>query len=231
MRFIDFDEVRALFKGKTIAVVGSAPSVLDNDPGFIDSHDIVVRINNHKCGIAQGFKTDAHYAFYGTSIKRSSEDLRREGCRLCMCKLPNAKPLESKWHEANGKQNGIDFRYVYRNRASWWFTDTYIPSVESFMTKFELLDRHIPTTGFSAILDVLRCDIARAFITGFDFFSSGLHNVDENWRPGDPADPIGHRPVLEAQWLEANASRYPLTFDPVLTKILGSIQAPLETLP
>jgi hypothetical protein len=220
VRFIAFEDVKAFFEGKSVCIVGSAPSVLDNDPGWIDSHDVVVRVNNHKCGDAQGFRTDVHYAFYGTSIRVRAETLQKEGVKLCMCKCPDAKPLQCEWHDQLGKAYGTDFRYIYRLRRNWWFTDTYVPSVERFMDKFHVLGKHIPTTGFSAILDVLACEPRSCHLTGFDFFTSGLHNVDEHWKPGDPADPIGHRPELEAQWLNWNAGRLPITFDAKLNDLL-----------
>ena len=73
-------------------------------PGFIDSHDIVVRINNYKTGAAQGYDCDCFYSFFGTSIKKQPEDLLKAGVKLLMCKCPNSKPLESAWHEKNKKE-------------------------------------------------------------------------------------------------------------------------------
>lgn len=221
MRFVQFEEVVARFAGKTVAVVGSAPSVLENKPGFVDSHDIVVRVNNYKTSSNAGFRCDVHYAFYGSSIKNRVEDLKRDGVTLCMCKCPDAKPIESEWHEKHGRQNGIDWRSIYLNRRNWWFCDTYIPTVERFMYGFELLGRHIPTSGFAAILEVLAMQPQKVYLTGFDFFSSGIHNVNERWRPGDPTDPIGHVPEREAAWLKQNASAYPLVFDRKLIIMLG----------
>lgn len=213
MRFIGFDEVAAQLRGRRVAVVGSAPSVLDNAPGFVDSHEVVVRVNNYKLGQAQGFRTDVFYSFFGSSIRKTAEELKRDGVRLCMAKCPDAKPISCEWHEKNGKLLGIDFRYIYRIRADWWFCDTYVPTVPRFVETFELLNKHVPTTGFSAILEVLKCEPQSLYLTGFDFFASGLHNVDEKWRPGDPADPIGHKPDLELAWLARNAGSYPIIFD------------------
>lgn len=213
MRFVSASDVQAFFSGKSVAIVGSAPSVLDNAPEFVDSHDIVVRVNNFKLGRNQGFRTDVFYSFFGGSIQKTVAELLTSGVRLCMCKCPNAKPIESEWHERRGKTNGIDFRYIYRDRAGWWFCDTFVPSVEWFLATFEMLNKHIPTTGFSAILDVIQCGPRSVYLTGFDFMTSGVHNVDEKWRRGDPTDPIGHRPELERAWLAKNASRYPITFD------------------
>ena len=119
MKFIAFEEVAAYLRGKSVAVVGSAPSVLDNEPGLVDSNEVVVRVNNPKCGPAQGFRTDVHYSFYGTSIRKSADELKREGCKLCACKLPNSKPIESEWHVQMNKPHGVDYRYIYANRAAW----------------------------------------------------------------------------------------------------------------
>lgn len=217
---LTFDQVQDFMRGKTVAVVGSGPSVLQNDTGFIDSHDVVLRVNNYKRGMQQGFRTDIHYSFYGHSIKKASGELRRDGVQICMCKCPDDKPIKSPWHERNGRLHGIDFRYIYKARAAWWFCPVYIPDSQSFRQKFELLECHIPTTGFSAILDVISCAPKSIYVTGFDFFSSGVHNVDEPWSEKNTDDPISHRPDLEIDWLCENAHRYPLTFDASLRQII-----------
>lgn len=222
-RLVTFDQARKWISGKTVALVGSAPSVLDNEPGFIDSHNIVVRVNNYKVGERQGYYCDVHYSFYGTSIRKRAEDLQHDGVRLCMCKCPDAKALESAWHERNNKLNGIDFRYIYQLRKDWWFCDTYVPSVDEFLQKFELLGKHIPTTGFSAIIDMLACEPLSLYLTGFDFFTSGMHNVDEQWHEKNAGDPICHRPDLEERWLERNEHLYPLRFDEKLKSMIRAL--------
>lgn len=224
-RFLTFEEVAAQIRGRSVAIVGSGPSVLDNAPGFVDSHELVVRANNYKLGDGPGRRTDVFYSFFGGSIRKTAEELRRDGVRLCMCKCPNDKPIVSEWHERNGKQAGIDFRYIYETRASWWFCDTYVPTTARFLETFAVLGSHIPTTGFAAILEVLRCEPRSVYLTGFDFFASGVHNVDEKWRPGNPEDPIGHRPNLEAAWLAWNSDLYPLTFDSTIAAMVGARRA------
>ena len=225
MRFVTFEQAAERIRGKTVAVVGSGPGCLDNAPGSIDAHEVVCRVNNYKLGPAQGFRTDVHASFYGGSIRKTAAELERDGVKLCLCKCPDAKPVTSEWHERNNKPLGVDFRYIYRERAAFWFGDVFVPTTEHFLKSFELLGRHIPSTGFAAILDVLACEPRSVYLTGFDFFSSGVHNVDEPWRPGDPSDPIGHRPDLEAAWLAENARRYPLSFDAKLIAIMGARQA------
>lgn len=221
VRFVDFSEIKERFRGKSVAIVGSAPSCMNNEPNFVDSHDVVVRVNGYKLATAQGFRTDVHYSFYGSSITKNVNDLKRDGVKLCMCKCPDSKPLKSDWHERLNKLNGIDFRYIYKARADWWFCDTFVPDDAMFMEKVGILGGHIPTTGFAAILDILACEPRSVYLTGFDFFSSKIHNVDEMWRAGNPADPIGHRPEFEAAWLADNIGNYPLVFDTKLKELIA----------
>jgi hypothetical protein len=223
MRFLSRPEVLAKFEGKSVAIVGSGPGVLDNKAGFIDSHDIVVRINNFKNSSPTGERTDVFYSFFGTSIRKSKDELIGAGVKLCICKCPNGQPITSDWHISHGKTLGIDFRYIYKRRATWWFCDTYIPTKDEFLEKFKLLNHHVPTTGFSCIQDILSFKPADVYLTGFDFFRSGLHNVDEYWRPGDPRDPIGHVPERELQWLDENIDKYPIRVDPRLGREIRSV--------
>lgn len=224
MRFVQFSDVAERFRGKSVAIVGGAPSALDNAPGFVDGHQVVVRVNNYKTGPAQGTRCDVFYSFFGGSIRKTPDELRTDGVTLCVCKCPDAKPIESPWHERMGKQTGIDFRYIYRARMDWWFCDTFVPDVPHFLRTFELLDGHIPTTGFAAILDVLACEPASVYLTGFDGFTSGIHH-GEKWKPGDPTDPIGHRPEMELAWLAANLGNHPLSVDGKLTALIRAHRA------
>ncbi len=209
-------------KGKRIALVGSGPGVLDNEPGFIDSHDVVVRVSNYKLfGDITGQRTDVFHSFFGTSIKKTAQELKRDGVYLCICKCPNSQPLESEWHRKNNKMVGIDYRYIYRNRAAWWFCPTYVPTDEEFLNHFKICQNHQPTTGFDGLLTILECEPASVYLTGFDFFESGKHNVDEAWEHKNNDDPICHRPDLEKAWIKANYRNYPISFDPKLRALMG----------
>lgn len=204
--------------------MGSAPSCLQNPPGLIDAHDLVVRINNYKTRGHErhtGGRTDVHYSFYGVSIRKSAAELAADGVVLCLCKCPDGQPIESDWHCARNKMEGVDFRYIYRRRRTWWFCDTYVPTVARFLEPFEQLGRRMPSTGFACLFEVLSFDCA-VYVTGFDFFASGVHNVDERWRPGSPDDPIGHAPAREAAWLKEFVKRNPdkVTLDESLRALL-----------
>lgn len=218
MTFCDRAYVEGFFRGKRVAVVASGPGCLDNEPGLIDSYDVVVRVNQWKCSEPTGFRTDVAYSFWGSSIKNDREAMKAEGVKLVLCKCPDAKFMESEWHRKMGKPHGVDFRYIYKDRKGWWFCPTYVPSVEEFKASFDLLGQHIPSTGFSALLLVKSCWPSEIYATGFDFFSSGIHNVNEPWRPGNPEDPIGHAPEREREWLKAN--RDGITVDKRLAEIL-----------
>ena len=213
-----------------MAIVGSGPGCLDNEPGFIDSFDVVTRISNFKLSPETGARTDVFYSFFGDSIRKSAEDLRRHGVTLCMCKCPDAHAIQSRWHELNNRMKGVDFRYIYERRRNWWFCDTYIPDTAAFLQKFETLGNHVPTTGFAAVLDILSFDPAHVYLTGFDFFRSGIHNVNERWVFRNADDPIAHAPERELQWLRDHAPRHPITFDKRLNWIMQNGDAQLPVL-
>lgn len=225
MRFLTRSETASRFAGKAVAIVGSGPGSLGNRPGFVDSHEIVVRVNNFKLTAATGFRCDVFYSFFGTSIKRSKVELKRAGVTLCLCKCPNAHAIESDWHRRHNQMIGVDYRPHYERRKNFWFCDTYIPEVGEFMAGFNLLGGHVPTTGFAAILDILSFEPGSLYLTGFDFFRSGIHNVNERWRARNSDDPIRHVPERELKWLADNVSRYPLTFDPALGAAVASVKA------
>lgn len=222
MRFVTRSECRQRFEGKTVAIVGSGPGCVDNEYGFIDSHDVVVRVNNYRLLGGTGRRCDVFYSFFGTSIKKTVEELKRDGVTFCVSKVPNAHAIESEWHRRNGKMIGVDYRPHYECRKNWWFCDVYVPTVDEFMVGFNLLGRHQPTTGFAAIHDVLSFNPAAVYLTGFDFFVSGIHNVNERWQVKNLDDPIRHRPDLERGWLRANMNNYPIMVDPMLGRALAA---------
>lgn len=221
MRFVTRSDAQSRLDGKSVAIVGSGPGVLDNAPGFVDSHDVVIRVNNYKLSAAAGFRTDVFYSFFGTSIRKTADDLRCDGVTLCWAKCPDAYAIESEWHRRNGKMIGVDYRPHYRRRNDWWFCDTCIPSVDEFLESFNALDRHIPTTGFAAIFEVFRASPKAIYLTGFDGFRSGIHNVDEPWSAKNMDDPFRHEPARELAWVAANLGRHPVTCDHALTAALN----------
>lgn len=214
MKCLNRDDLINIFKGKTVAIVGSAPSVLNNIASNIDSCDLVVRINNYKTkGIdlknipydytAQvGVRVDYHYSFYGGSIRTTQKDLKEAGCKGHLCKCPNDDCHVTDWHKQKNFTQGGDFRPIYRRRHDFWIAPVYVPEKAHYMKLFNILDKHVPTTGFACIWEIAQLEPKYMYITGFDFFSSGKHNTDEIWRPGHQDDPIKHTPDKEAELLK-----------------------------
>jgi hypothetical protein len=211
--FCDKERVQEMLQDKIVAIVGSGPGSLSNKGGFIDSHEVVIRVNNYKLMGGTGQRTDVFYSFFGVSIKKSAVNLKHDGVKLCMAKCPNTQIMESEWHRDNGHMNGVDFRQIYQRRKDFWFCDTYVPTTEEFMANFNLLEGHVPTTGFAALLDVLSYSPAHVYLTGFDFFTSKLHNVNEHWKKVNPDDPIGHVPMAERRWFIDNMDNLPVSMD------------------
>ena len=139
-----------------------------------------------------------------------------------MCKCPNEQVMESSWHPENNKMNGVDFRYIYEFRKKFWLCDTYVPSKERFLQMFRLLGGHIPTTGFSCILEFIQLECSEIYLTGFDFFTSKKHNINEAWQEGRPDDPIRHVPEKEAAWLKKHWRDYPFTLDLSLKRLIDA---------
>jgi hypothetical protein len=220
MRFVKREVVRQRFEGRSVALVGSGPGALANEPGFIDAHDVVVRVNNYKLLAGTGQRTDVFYSYFGNAIRKSAAELSADGVTLCLCKCPPAQVVESEWHRRHGKMNGVDFRWIYAARKAWWFCDTYVPSLEEFLEVFRLLGGHVPTTGFSALLEVLAHRPRAVYLTGFDFFQSRVHNVNEPWREKNRGDPICHVPHLERAWLAENLNNHPVQLDAALATLM-----------
>lgn len=221
MHFCNRERVHRAINDKFVCLVGSGPGLLLNTPGFVDSHDVVIRVNNYALtGAITGKRTDIHYSFYGSSIRKKAAELQRDGVILCIAKCPDAQFMESEWHAKHGKMRGVDFRYIYEARKDFWFCDTYVPTVDEFMRSFDLLGGHVPTTGFSAVLDILSYGPANVYMTGFDFFQSRIHNLHEKWSPQNPDDPIGHVPDAEREWFAQNVSNLPVTMDEMLQAAL-----------
>lgn len=210
--FISIEQMRKRFDGKSVAIVGSGPSAMEQDGKFIDSHDVVIRIQNYKMhGFEKnvGSRTDVHYSFYGASMRMSAKELKADGVKLCMCKLPDgALGFASPWHRQNNKQFGMNYRYVYTIRAHFWFCDVYVPTMKRFMELFCRIKNadpsypgHQPTTGFACLMEIAEANASSVFVTGFDFFRSKIHNLNQPWKAKNPDDPIRHMPELELDYL------------------------------
>ena len=211
MQYLKKSDLIDIFRGKRVAIVGSGPTALENASGYIDSFDLVVRINNYKTkGISTrgrpydyrphlGERCDYHFSFYGGSVRKTAAELKADGVKGHLCKCPNDDCHVTPWHKKNHQEQGGDFRPIYRRRDGFWIAPVYVPEKAHYMELFNSLGKHVPTTGFACIWELSQCYCDQMYITGFDFFKSSKHNVDEMWNPGKQDDPIKHMPDLEEQ--------------------------------
>jgi hypothetical protein len=210
MTLLDYKFLKKSFKNKRVVIMGSAPNVLENKGKYINKFDYVIRINNYKIkGFEDkvGDRCDVFYSFFGSSIKKMKEELIEDGVKFCMCKCPDAFCFEHNvaWDKKN---RGSDFRWVYENRRDFWFCPVYIPTKKYFIKVFHSLGDHIPTTGFACILELIECQPQELYITGFDGFSSKIHNVNEPWREKHLDDPIRHIPGKEIELIRRFKKEY-----------------------
>lgn len=212
-KFLSFSEIIQELWAERICIVGSGPSILDNPDGLIDSFPWVIRINNYKVlDNRTGKRTDIVYSYWGNAMRKTAQDLMNDNVKFLMCKCPN------EWCHNDGA--GGDFRWIYKQRGNFWGYPVYIPKKDDYMKYFDLLGGHVPSTGFACILDIMQISNVKVYLTGFDFFESKIHNLNEPWRLKHPDDPIGHVPDKEKEYVKKLFKKGKIEVDKHLRKIL-----------
>lgn len=168
--------VRKFFYGKSVLLLGSAPSVINLKPEFMESFDIIVRVNNYR-NFNSCTRTDVFYSMMGGSIKKTCAELKKDGVKFIFCKNPfaNVQVLNS-----DGSINYLesqDMRKVYLVRKHWFELPYYIQSEKNWRWITAKIGK-ICTTGLAALVDIVRYLPNRVHMAGYDFFSSGMHNID-----------------------------------------------------
>lgn len=195
---------RGSLKGKRIAVVGPADSTNDRGLGpFIDSFDVVIRINKAPFQIRDGVrprdigtKTDIlfHSFFENDFSGGGSLDFRLFD-QLGIQQVINPIPTFF------GKRTTFNFYKKYRlarriyTLPRAWFDDLTARAFGPFR----------PTTGFCALMTALESPFATLFIAGFTFFKTpyadgyrdSLKDVETNRKYIQ--DSNQHSPELEYQ--------------------------------
>jgi len=162
-------------KNKKVLIVGGASSASKQPEKWYNSFDIIVRCNNYKK--SNNSRTDIFYSYFGRNIKKTPEELKKDGVKFLISKCPNAdmsKQLSA--YEIDMK----DYRWIYKLRENWWFCDLHIMSIEEMLEQISLMGNTMPTTGLSAILFFVKrqCNVN---IIGFDCFDTNIHNLNEVW--------------------------------------------------
>lgn len=179
-------ELLAGLAGKSVALVGNARALPHADQGQqIDSHDLVARINRAPMPdkASHGSRTD--WLFLATSITRDH--------------LDSLDPAQVLWMSHK------------RKRLPW-----RIASGEGFylhpLPGYEALKRQLgapPSTGIMATELLLRSDLDRLDLYGFDGFASLSLSGRRN------AAQVPHHFATEAAWLQSRAATDPrLTINP-----------------
>lgn len=162
-------------KDKSVVIVGPAPSIINSNQGkFIDSFDIVVRINKAlpippKLINDVGTKTDILY----NCLKQTSDCggkinfnlLKNNNVKYLSCPYPPIHPFKNdiaKFNKEN--KNYINFHHID--------AQYYLKISQAMGTR--------PNSGICAILDILRFPIKKLYITGFTFFKGGYY---KEYRP------------------------------------------------
>ena len=152
-------------KGKSVCIIGAASSLLDNEQAeAINSYDIVARVNwgwpiSDKVASYTGSRCDVLYMGDGTLTGwlKNPEYFNRADMDWIVavrCTVGGEK------HLAFTKQlNGVAFRITGR---------PYEKIIKRIIGT-------LPNSGHLAITDLLSTGLRELYVTGFDFYSSGVY--------------------------------------------------------
>ena len=166
-------DLLATLRGKTVALVGNARALANNQMGAeIDAHDIVIRINLAPMPYAEthGARTD----WLGLATRLGKHDRAR------------IAPGRILWMSHKRK------RLDYDSAISPGF---YLHPLEDYEALKDRLGAQ-PTTGAMLIDLLLRSDLARLDLYGFDFFAS------QSLSGSRSAEQVPHDFSGEAEWVE-----------------------------
>lgn len=222
-----FDPVREL-KGKRVAIIGAADSVLERARGeLIDSYDVVIRINKAAISWESGNQpwlgskfTYLFHSFYENTFSGGGPvdwDLFRErGIEKLINPNFNLRGLWTHWN-------------FYKRHQK--FKKTYLLDFRISRKAYGLLEGWTPTVGFLALVTVLSAPCHSVYITGFTFFRSPYVKGyrDELIRPKKNKAHIEdqglHHPDLEYEKFKILLGKAPagnIIFDQSLKKLLKS---------
>jgi hypothetical protein len=191
IHYFHFNPIEKFVRDKTVCLVGGAPSILGENLGeTIDSYDVVIRVNchwpmlrfsmNQRAHVICGHEITKEYSltqignrtdilFHGGFNKEGTVEEIEKLVDLKLVAL-NSRFGKREWEGYNEKevslwcsQNNVDFKLLHTNIEG-------LPS---------------PCTGFIAIDDLLKCQLKKLFICGFDFFKKvdkkmlGSHTPDK----------------------------------------------------
>lgn len=207
---------RDFVAGKRIALVGPASTLEGQRMGaFIDSHDIVVRLN-HAWPLPDAYKedigsrTDVIYHNMNFSDQKMTRKevvrMHRDGVKWMVSTHPAS--------EARFRHRLRKFRKINDGLLEF----RALPG--SLKAKMQRSVRH-PNAGIMAIEDLLRFPIERLYVTGFSFYTTGYLNYP-NYKPSYAVKAVRHHNQKQNKaYLRRILAREPrLEVDPFIARLL-----------
>lgn len=169
------NKVSEIIEDKSVLILGAAPSVEMLTVDFMESFDLIARINNYRI-FNECARTNIFYSMLGGSIKKTCADLEREGCKFIFAKNPFGDYIVKDKTGGINILKSLRFEATYRRwREHWFELPYYLQTLDNWQWLNDQIGQ-ITTTGLSAIVDIYRFKPARMHLAGFDFFTSGIHN-------------------------------------------------------
>ena len=213
MNFDKDDDLLKVLKGKKVAIVGPSPHIMGKSLGrYIDSHDIVCRVNEVSAVNYEedyGSKTDIIFHNCSTvSMDDFSDKLKKsknisKGLKYVICPCVKATGSDNNWHlwpdnHVSPVVNNFEKINLYNTPFYWIGISNYKKAYGTFGVE--------PNAGQTSILLLLQYEIESLFITGFSFYSQGdtpskAHRPGHTDKgrenelvgnPGHPQDPQKH---------------------------------------
>ncbi len=175
--YVRDEKLNELVKGKTIAMVGPAPSLQGKGMGkFIDSHDLIFRCGDSPVGflgqtdkcIDYGSRTDVLvHSFNDHDRPQLQKDLDwLRGLKYLLEPMVRSSetPRQLKWFDMVGVPvHHVPDHHIksdnHWNKGKPGYLYDYLGS--------------LPNTGFIGILTMLNYDIKYMYVTGFTFYNMG----------------------------------------------------------
>jgi hypothetical protein len=159
-----------VLRGKRIAIVGPASSAMNTGKGdYIDKFDLVVRVNKSVLVVQRGEfrkdignRTDILFHCFLENLYSGGGPLDFE-----MFDQQGIRYVVNPRNEWTGLRNSFNFYKKYLSRRT-----TYVLPKNLFNEISSSLKGPRPTTGYSALITLMKSDFKELFITGFTFFKT-----------------------------------------------------------
>ena len=162
------------FQHASLAIVGNAGYLAELPQGErIDSHDLVLRMNNFQtAGFERqvGARTDIFLTTFHTDVKLTNPALRQ--AKFIVASVPNnlRRDRSRGVLNAHGVQIAAGLNHLQRKQA-------FVPSWDYFLAKKDMIGKY-PTSGAMAIFlatEFLAPRCRSIYLTGFSFFRGPSH--------------------------------------------------------